>query len=253
MVEHVPYMSIRDIIMVVCDKDNNDAGRTWRNLPESYKNEVQHLVLNFQFPGRGQSQQPVITLPGALKLIMWLPGNIAKEFRSKASEILTQYLGGSEALVQEIRANALRNEPINEVARASMPVVEHDPLLQQIAVDVQQCAVLAPIVKSLTEEMAIIRADRDHQAHLRHQSDGRYGSEVRQANKYEREKADYWRNMAERMQESLAKRDESMLRREEAAHQKDKLICEMAQMLMNERKRARSPSMLDGVQEHGQQ
>ena len=44
----VPRASIRDLIMVVCDKDNNDAGRIWRNLPETNKNEVQQFVLNLQ-------------------------------------------------------------------------------------------------------------------------------------------------------------------------------------------------------------
>ena len=42
---------------------------------------------DFQFPGQGQREQPVITLEGALKLITWLPGNMAKDYRSKACGI----------------------------------------------------------------------------------------------------------------------------------------------------------------------
>ena len=68
------YLSIRDIIMHVCDKDNNRAAQVWREMPESQKKEVNSFVASFQFPGIGQSKQPVITFPGAIKLSMFLPG-----------------------------------------------------------------------------------------------------------------------------------------------------------------------------------
>jgi len=68
------YMSVRDIIMVVCKKDNNMVGEVWRNTSDKQKEELQDSILNFQFPSQGQRVQPVITLEGALKLIMWLPG-----------------------------------------------------------------------------------------------------------------------------------------------------------------------------------
>ena len=45
------------------------------------------IPCDFQFPGQGQREQPVITLEGALKLITWLPGNMAKDYRSKACGI----------------------------------------------------------------------------------------------------------------------------------------------------------------------
>jgi len=76
------YMSVRDIIMVVCKKDNNMAGEVWRNTSDKQKEELQDFLLNFQFPGQGQRVQPVITLEGALKLIMWLPGNMAHRRRA---------------------------------------------------------------------------------------------------------------------------------------------------------------------------
>ena len=67
-------MSLCDIIMVVCKKDNNMVGEVWRNTSDKQKEELQDSILNFQFPSQGQRVQPVITLEGALKLIMWLPG-----------------------------------------------------------------------------------------------------------------------------------------------------------------------------------
>ena len=59
--------------MYACDKDRKGANKIWERLDESKKTELATFCRQFQFPGRGQSEQPVITLEGALKLIMWLP------------------------------------------------------------------------------------------------------------------------------------------------------------------------------------
>jgi len=114
------YLSIRDLIMVVCEKDANQAGEVWRIMPESRKTEIQDSVLNHKFPGSGQKMQPVITFPGAIKLMMWLPGETAKSFRTKAAEILTRYFAGDKTLLQEIEANAASDAPINQMARAAL-------------------------------------------------------------------------------------------------------------------------------------
>ena len=68
------YLSIRDIIMYMCDKNNHRAAQTWREIPENQKEEVKKYIISFQFPGKGQSEQPVITFPGAIRLAMFLPG-----------------------------------------------------------------------------------------------------------------------------------------------------------------------------------
>ena len=73
------YMSIRDIIMLVCSQTQKHARVTWDRLPEDKKKEVATFCGTFQFPGQGQQVQPVITLKGALKLIEWLPGENAKD------------------------------------------------------------------------------------------------------------------------------------------------------------------------------
>ena len=66
-------MSIRDIIMVVCKKNMDQAVRTWRDLDDRHKEEVRPFFLsNFQFPCQRERVQQVITLEGTLKLIMWL-------------------------------------------------------------------------------------------------------------------------------------------------------------------------------------
>ena len=61
--------------------------------------------------------QQVITLEGALKLIMWLPGDMAKDYRSRACTILTRFLGGDSTLVQDIEANSAPDAPLNVLAR----------------------------------------------------------------------------------------------------------------------------------------
>ena len=80
---------------------------------------------------------------------------------------------------------------------------------------------------------------------MRHQADGRYGSEVREANKNVREQAEYWKKQAEtREKEShvLAgywdKRMENEARR---SAEKDNMILECHRMLFG-RMRSRSPA-----------
>ena len=191
-VEGTPYMSVRDIIMVVCKKDSKRASETWINLSETYKNELSEFLGNFgnfQFPGRGQSPQPVITLPGALKLVMWLPGNMAKDFRTKACEILNRYIAGDASLVAEINANAVSTAPINEMARASLPEISSDPLMHKIASNVETMMQKFQSVEVLTSELTVAHQERDHERHLRHQADGRLGNETREVNKEVRKRA----------------------------------------------------------------
>lgn len=200
-VNGIPYMSIRDIIMVICGKDNNQAGEVWRRWPESNKNELQASCLSYKFPGRGQSEQPVITLKGALKLIMRLPGDIAKDFRSEACDILTRFLAGDASLIAEINTNANATEPINELARASLP-----------ASDLMVMGRLDAIERALTSELVVVRTERDHERLLRHQADGRLGSEVREANKNVREQAEFYRKQAERATAQVSECHAAMLK-----------------------------------------
>ena len=114
------YLSVRDMIMCFCEKNQNDAGEVWRNLSPDKKIEVQESVLNYKFPGRGQQDQPVITFPGAVKLAMFLPGENAKKNRSAMAQILVRYCAGDPSLIQEIEANARSDEPVAQMARESL-------------------------------------------------------------------------------------------------------------------------------------
>ena len=114
------YLSVRDIIMHVCGKNVNDSADVWRNITDERKKELKQYLLIFKFPGRGQQDQPVITFPGALKLIMFLPGKNAQDLRSKMVTILTRYFAGDPSLLKEIEANATSESPINRCAREAL-------------------------------------------------------------------------------------------------------------------------------------
>jgi len=102
----IHHLSTRDIIMHVCGKDLNHAAEIWRRLDVDRKKEVEPISM-FQFPGRGQSKQPVVTLPSAIKLVMALPGHQATAYRIKFAEIISRYLNGDVSLSKEINYHSL--------------------------------------------------------------------------------------------------------------------------------------------------
>lgn len=129
VIDGVQYLSIRDFIMAVCNKDGNHASDMWRCFSPEYKNELTQFLGNFKFPGRGQQNQSVITFDGALTLMNWLPGENAKKWRGKTTQILKRYFAGDPTLLDDIQANAESNAPINQAARAAMdkqPAIEDD-------------------------------------------------------------------------------------------------------------------------------
>ena len=121
VIDGTQYLSVRDIIMVMCRKNGNRAMEVWARLPDIFKQEVTALCGNFQFKGTGQKEQPVIQFQGAIKLLMWLPGEQAKQFRSQAADILTRYYAGDKNLLKEVWENAQSLEPIHVAARTALP------------------------------------------------------------------------------------------------------------------------------------
>ena len=75
VIDGIQYLSIRDMIIHMCGVNVDYAGQIWRRMSDDHKSELQPFCKFFQFPGRGQSEQPVITFPGAIKLSMFIPGN----------------------------------------------------------------------------------------------------------------------------------------------------------------------------------
>ena len=120
LIKGAQYLSIRDMIMCVCCKDSNYSGQIWRNIGSDKKEELRQFIENYQFAGSGQSPQPVITFSGAVRLIMFLPGEAAKRHRSAFAKILQRYYSGDGSLFEEIRTNAVSTSPIQQMARASL-------------------------------------------------------------------------------------------------------------------------------------
>jgi len=68
---------------------------------------------------RGGHPTKLLTPQDGIELIMVLPGKMAKETRGKFANVLQRYMAGDESLIGEIRANALSNSPIAQLARGS--------------------------------------------------------------------------------------------------------------------------------------
>ena len=100
------YMSIFDIIHVVCDKKNHYASNLWYRITHDKKKYFSELEITMhQFPGQRQKLTPVVTLEGAIELIMHLPGPTAATFRSTMAKIISRYLTGDLSLNEEIVKN----------------------------------------------------------------------------------------------------------------------------------------------------
>jgi hypothetical protein len=121
-INNLQYLSIRDYIMHMCEKDNKYASDVWMDLSVEKKSEVSEFLRSYKFPGRGQQEQPVITFPGAIKLAMFLPGENAKRNRSVMTKILIRYFAGDKSLIQEIEANAQSDAPVAQMARGALAV-----------------------------------------------------------------------------------------------------------------------------------
>ena len=121
VIKGLQYLSVRDLIMHLCGKNNDEAGLVWRRMNPERLEELRSFCMNFKFPGRGAGEQPVITFPGALKLIMFLPGETAKQHRASMVTILQRYFAGDTSLLQEIEANGASDSAISQLARASLP------------------------------------------------------------------------------------------------------------------------------------
>jgi hypothetical protein len=151
VIENVQYLSIRDVIMHFGGHSSKTANRVWERLSDSRKEEVATECRNFKFSGQGQTEQPVISFKGALKLVMWLGGENSKNYRSAMVKILQKYYAGDSSLLEEVQANAQSAGPIQQMARASL-VAE--------AVPVEDEALSLPFKKRRMElEMARMEAE----------------------------------------------------------------------------------------------
>ena len=107
VIKGLQYLSVRDLIMHLCGKNNDEAGLVWRRMTLDKKEVLGKDLAAFQFPGRGAGEQPVITFPGALKLLMMLSGKRVQLYRTTLAGILSRYFAGDPELIQEIEHNSI--------------------------------------------------------------------------------------------------------------------------------------------------
>ena len=96
-----PHVAALDVITVVTKTTHQNASYHWNEIKEE-KPEVANGICNFRFPGQGQREVDVVSLPTALQVIMLLPGKAAAAVRLKASVLLVRYLAGDLTLAGEL-------------------------------------------------------------------------------------------------------------------------------------------------------
>ena len=81
----------------------------------------------------------LISFSDAILLIMVIPGKAAMKACIMFSDIIRRYLGGDKSLIVEISANAQSDDPIAQIARASIDSLQHNgsDALQDSALVVQ--------------------------------------------------------------------------------------------------------------------
>ena len=77
-------VSVYDFIKVVGGQTN--PRKTWGDILKFHKDEVVTFCYNLKFPGAGQKLTPVVNVQGVVQILFWLPGETAKQFRSKSAE-----------------------------------------------------------------------------------------------------------------------------------------------------------------------
>ena len=96
-----PHVAALDVITVVTKTTQQNVSHHWNEIKKG-RPEVTNGICNFRFPGQGQREVDVVSLPTALQVKMLLPGKAAAAVRLKASVLLVRYLAGDLTLVGEL-------------------------------------------------------------------------------------------------------------------------------------------------------
>ena len=78
-----PHVAALDVITVVTKTTQQNVSHHWNEIKKG-RPEVTNGICNFLFPGQGQREVDVVSLPTALQVIMVLPGRAAAAVRLKA-------------------------------------------------------------------------------------------------------------------------------------------------------------------------
>lgn len=82
----VQYLAANDLIAHVCATDAAGAEEAWQGLPNGARDDLG--ARSVRFGGPGQTPQPGLPFPGALKLLEALPGDAGRRHRDAFSRVL---------------------------------------------------------------------------------------------------------------------------------------------------------------------
>jgi hypothetical protein len=199
VIEDTPHLSVRDVLMHICSLSANSATYKFRSLPEEAKAELRADLAEFQFPGRGNKMEPVITFKGALKLVMLVSGQRAALYRSAMAKILQRYYAGDGSLVEEVAENAQSSGPVQQMARASL-AAEADPEMDALELPFKKRRLELQLAR---EEAALVSIQHDNDAKRIANQAAEHDSD---AKKIANQAAEH-ENEARRLANAMTKRD----------------------------------------------
>lgn len=112
--EDPPRVSVYDVLQLFTGCSANNCSNIYQRLSQAYP-EALTGCSSFRFAGRGQwKDTPVADAKGIVEIIMVLPGRVAARYRREAANVMVRYLGGDLTLVEEVAANRLSQEQLDE-------------------------------------------------------------------------------------------------------------------------------------------
>eukprot|EP00960_Hanusia_phi_P008423 240107-Hanusia_phi.AAC.3 len=123
-----PRISVIDVIMSVCETNKAYAAKIYSRVSKEEWTNRPNFCPDFKFPGQGQRDTPVCDLDTIIIIMQHLPGKVAAKNREKTAETMRRYFAGDPTLHAEIERNATSNDPVCQIARASMPEAVPPPV-----------------------------------------------------------------------------------------------------------------------------
>lgn len=99
-VTHDGLLYAVDLVMVVTGKNRDDAGKALRRLTDDI---FQSDQMSVRPSDNGGHPTKLLTFQNALKLVMVLPGRVAKETRTQFANIIRRYMAGDYSMISENR------------------------------------------------------------------------------------------------------------------------------------------------------
>ena len=111
--EDPPRVAVYDVLQLITGCSAQNCSNVHSRVSEAFP-EVLRNCSNFKFSGRGQRETPMADARTTVEIIMVLPARAAARVRRAAADIMVRYLGGEPQLVEEVAANRLRQEEMDE-------------------------------------------------------------------------------------------------------------------------------------------